>query len=219
VPDALDRAFVAVDQGLEKEEIMYPGATCVAAFVHVDEGKVRARVFVYGVHQRTRTDQGTTHACPGVVVHGQRRRRPRRDQVRCAPLCVHRRATDRRRCGRSRTGKAVRLTYDHKALDMNERVRVIESGGFFMRDRVNGALAVTRALGDVALKPYVSGHPFTTETALRPDDDIVILACDGVRPAMRQRRLRPQAHPVPTGAHTDLGRAGGPGGGGPCAAH
>ena len=40
VPDALDQAFLAVDKGLEQEEIMYPGATCVAAFVHVDDGKV-----------------------------------------------------------------------------------------------------------------------------------------------------------------------------------
>ena len=80
----------------------------------------------------------------------------------------------------SRGGKAIRLSYDHKAVDMNERIRIIEAGGFIMRDRVNGSLAITRALGDLPLKPYVTGHPFTTETALRPEDDVLILACDGV---------------------------------------
>ena len=81
----------------------------------------------------------------------------------------------------SRSGKAIRLSYDHKAVDMNERIRIVESGGFIMRDRVNGSLAITRALGDLPLKPFVTGHPFTTETALRPEDDVLILACDGVR--------------------------------------
>ena len=43
-----------------------------------------------------------------------------------------------------------------------------------------GTLAITRAIGDLPLKAFVVSHPYTTETVLRPTDDIMILACDGV---------------------------------------
>lgn len=43
-----------------------------------------------------------------------------------------------------------------------------------------GVLAVTRSLGDCAMKDYVSGEPYTTETLLQPGDSHLILACDGV---------------------------------------
>jgi len=46
---------------------------------------------------------------------------------------------------------------------------------------VNGVLAVTRALGDSYLKDLVTGHPYTTETVIQPDqDEFLILACDGL---------------------------------------
>lgn len=50
-----------------------------------------------------------------------------------------------------------------------------------MNNRVNGVLAVTRALGDTYMKDLVTGHPYTTETVIQPDqDEFIILACDGV---------------------------------------
>lgn len=80
-----------------------------------------------------------------------------------------------------RDGKALRLSYDHKASDANERKRIDDAGGLVVGSRVNGVLAVTRALGDSYLKPFVTGHPFTTETQIQPDtDEFLILACDGV---------------------------------------
>jgi serine/threonine protein phosphatase PrpC len=45
-----------------------------------------------------------------------------------------------------------------------------------------GVLAVTRSLGDSSMKEFVVGSPYTTETTLGPDDDYLIVACDGVRP-------------------------------------
>lgn len=80
----------------------------------------------------------------------------------------------------SRAGRAVRLTYDHKGSDANEARRIKEAGGFVMNNRVNGVLAVTRSLGDTAMKAFVVGSPYTTETQLGEEDDLLIIACDGV---------------------------------------
>lgn len=80
----------------------------------------------------------------------------------------------------SRAGKAVRLTYDHKGSDKQEAKRITDAGGFVMGGRVNGVLAVTRSLGDSSMKEFVVGAPYTTETELCEEDELLILACDGV---------------------------------------
>ena len=79
-----------------------------------------------------------------------------------------------------RNGRALRLTYDHKGTDKQEAKRIMDSGGFVMSGRVNGVLAVTRSLGDSSMKEFVVGAPYTTETDLTDDDEVLILACDGV---------------------------------------
>ncbi|KAI8867911.1 protein serine/threonine phosphatase 2C [Ramicandelaber brevisporus] len=79
-----------------------------------------------------------------------------------------------------RGGRAFRLTYDHKAEDPVENVRVREAGGYILNNRVSGVLAVTRSLGDKAMKHLVIGAPYTSETVLTPDDEFVIVACDGL---------------------------------------
>ncbi|BGP50048.1 mgpp2cl-1, protein phosphatase 2C-like protein 1 [Rhodotorula kratochvilovae] len=80
----------------------------------------------------------------------------------------------------SRNGRAIRLSYDHKGSDEKEIQRVEAAGGYVMNQRVNGYLAVTRSLGDSQMKQFVVGSPYTTETTLRPDDDFLIVACDGL---------------------------------------
>ena len=81
-----------------------------------------------------------------------------------------------------RNGKALRLSYDHKGSDENEGKRITNAGGLILNNRVNGVLAVTRALGDAYMKDLVTGHPYTTETVIQADmDEFLILACDGVR--------------------------------------
>lgn len=80
-----------------------------------------------------------------------------------------------------RSGKALRLSYDHKGNDENEGKRVANAGGLILNNRVNGVLAVTRALGDTYMKDLVTGHPYTTETVIQPEiDEFLIIACDGV---------------------------------------
>jgi len=81
----------------------------------------------------------------------------------------------------SRRGRAVRLSYDHKGTDEKEGKRVTDAGGLILNARVNGVLAVTRALGDYYMKELVTGHPYTTETFLyHTHDEFIILACDGL---------------------------------------
>ncbi|KAF4119759.1 hypothetical protein GMORB2_4425 [Geosmithia morbida] len=76
---------------------------------------------------------------------------------------------------------ALRLSYDHKGSDENEGRRIANAGGLILNNRVNGVLAVTRALGDTYMKDLVTGHPYTTETVIQPgSDEFVIIACDGI---------------------------------------
>ncbi|KAG8928136.1 Protein phosphatase 2C 1, partial [Tulasnella sp. 408] len=80
----------------------------------------------------------------------------------------------------SRSGRAVRLTYDHKGSDKKEVRRIQEAGGFVLNNRVNGVLAVTRSLGDTAMKEYVVGSPYTSTVEMNDADEFLIIACDGL---------------------------------------
>lgn len=78
---------------------------------------------------------------------------------------------------------AVMLTRDHKPDVPGERLRIEALGGnvvIFGVPRVEGVLAISRALGDSCLKPYVSAEPRITEGILGRDNDFAVLACDGV---------------------------------------
>jgi serine/threonine protein phosphatase PrpC len=75
------------------------------------------------------------------------------------------------------------LTIDHKPSLPEERSRIEKSGGYvtgYGTPRVQGVLAVSRALGDASLKPFVSSEPRIVEGRLAKENDFVILACDGV---------------------------------------
>lgn len=83
----------------------------------------------------------------------------------------------------SRGGRAIRLTKDHKASLAEEAKRITDAGGFIGRNkRVNGVLAITRALGDHMLKEndVVSAEPYCVATEILPEDTLLLLACDGV---------------------------------------
>jgi protein phosphatase PTC1 len=55
---------------------------------------------------------------------------------------------------------------DHKATDDEEKARIEAAGGFVLRNRVMGVLAVARSFGDFVLKKYVTAEPFTSSTRL-----------------------------------------------------
>ena len=78
---------------------------------------------------------------------------------------------------------AVQLTVDHKPDLPVERSRIESLGGQVISygvPRVQGVLAMSRALGDPGLKPYVSPEPRIVEGLLGSENDFVVVACDGV---------------------------------------
>ncbi|KAL0213063.1 hypothetical protein RCL1_006689 [Eukaryota sp. TZLM3-RCL] len=79
-----------------------------------------------------------------------------------------------------RQGKAVRLSFDHKPSVPEETERIKSLGGFVDDDRVLGTLGVSRALGDAFLQPYVSSKPYISVTEVTPQDQFLIMACDGL---------------------------------------
>ena len=56
------------------------------------------------------------------------------------------------RCVASIDGRSEALSVDHKPADEAERKRIEAAGGFVEFNRVNGNLALSRALGDFAFK-------------------------------------------------------------------
>jgi len=79
-----------------------------------------------------------------------------------------------------RAGKAMRLSFDHKPKVPSEKERIEKLGGFVAMGRVNAVLAVSRALGDSQVNNLVTAEPYVTVTQLQPEDEFLIVACDGV---------------------------------------
>ncbi|XP_037322481.1 protein phosphatase, Mg2+/Mn2+ dependent, 1Na (putative) [Pungitius pungitius] len=106
-------------------------------------------------------------------------------------------------CGDSRTllchgGKVVFYTEDHKPFNPREKERIQNAGGSVTLQRVNGSLAVSRALGDFDFKEVdwrpqteqlVSPEPEVYELERTPGDEFLILACDGVWDAIGNEEL------------------------------
>ncbi|XP_004681159.1 PREDICTED: protein phosphatase 1F isoform X2 [Condylura cristata] len=79
-------------------------------------------------------------------------------------------------------GQVVKLMEPHKPERQDEKERIEALGGFvYHMDcwRVNGTLAVSRAIGDIFQKPYVSGEADASSHELTGSEDYLLLACDG----------------------------------------
>lgn len=77
----------------------------------------------------------------------------------------------------------IQLVNPHRPEQIEEKERIEAMGGsvvFWGTWRVNGQLAVSRAIGDVDYKPYVTAEPDVTSYDLSGDEDFLLLACDGL---------------------------------------
>ncbi|CAD2221540.1 protein phosphatase [Angomonas deanei] len=87
-----------------------------------------------------------------------------------------------------RDGVAIPLSEDHKPTNQSEEIRINKAGGFVHAGRVNGVLSLSRAFGDYAFKDVslppekmaITVVPDVKHVELTPQDEFVIIACDGV---------------------------------------
>ncbi|GAB7358105.1 hypothetical protein MBLNU230_g0265t2 [Neophaeotheca triangularis] len=185
IPELLDMTFTSVDQQLEKLPLKNSGCTAVIAVLRWED-----RI------PNSNSATGSTAIAPAAAAAAKQDAKESNSDVSPAPSSQSeeklRAAASRQRVLYTanvgdarivlcRNGKALRLSYDHKGSDENEGKRIAGAGGLILNNRVNGVLAVTRALGDAYMKDLVTGHPYTTETVVQPDiDEFLILACDGL---------------------------------------
>jgi protein phosphatase 2C family protein 2/3 len=102
------------------------------------------------------------------------------------------------RCVLCSNGKAVPLSQDHKPSNDQELKRIQQAGGFVSCGRVNGNLALSRAIGDFEFKQNknlpaedqaITAKPDVTVHKIIPEDEFLILACDGVWDVMSSEAL------------------------------
>lgn len=95
-------------------------------------------------------------------------------------------------------GIAKPLSFDHKPQNEGERARICAAGGFVEAGRVNGNLALSRAIGDFEFKrsaslppeeQVVTVFPDVMEHDITPDDEFLILACDGIWDCMQSQAV------------------------------
>lgn len=87
-------------------------------------------------------------------------------------------------------GTAVPMSYDHKPYNAGEKARIEKAGGWVSMKRVNGDLAVSRALGDYDYKQASSLPAEAQQVCAKPDFkffqrgdgnlEFLLLCCDGV---------------------------------------
>ena len=98
----------------------------------------------------------------------------------------------------SHRGHAVPLSYDHKPTNDAEVKRITAAGGFVEFGRVNGNLALSRALGDFEFKMNTHMRPEHQIVTADPDilikklvneHEFFILACDGIWDVMSNQEV------------------------------
>ncbi|KAI4864296.1 PP2C-domain-containing protein [Hypoxylon rubiginosum] len=86
-------------------------------------------------------------------------------------------------------GRAKPLSFDHKPQNEGEKARITAAGGFVDFGRVNGNLALSRAIGDFEFKKsaelapeqqIVTAYPDVVAHEIGDDDEFLVIACDGI---------------------------------------
>lgn len=206
IPELLDQTFTIVDDQLEKLPLKNSGCTAVTAVLRWEDRIPNSQsatgstaiapataAAVKASGEEKSSDSGVDMSKPSAGSTNQPMTNNEATHARLRTTASRQRVLYTANVGDARivlcrNGKALRLSYDHKGSDENEGKRIANAGGLILNNRVNGVLAVTRALGDSYMKDLVTGHPYTTETVIQPDiDEFIILACDGVSPSFTMK--------------------------------
>ncbi|KAF9646036.1 PP2C-domain-containing protein [Thelephora ganbajun] len=93
------------------------------------------------------------------------------------------------RCVLGTKGESKPLSFDHKPNNEVEMARIFRAGGYVEYGRVNGNLALARALGDFDYKKnanvsaedqIITANPEIIEHKITKEDEFLIIACDGI---------------------------------------
>lgn len=116
-----------------------------------------------------------------------------------------------------RGGVAVDLSTDHKPEDELEKKRIEAAGGHVENNRVNGQLAMSRAIGDYSYKQQtaigvdeqlVTPKPDVVSKERTAEDSYVVVACDGIFDVLTNQELvdfiNEQIKANPTKSLTDI---------------
>lgn len=185
IPELLDSTFTSVDQQLEKLPVKNSGCTAVIAVLRWEDRVPNNASATGSTYLNQAAAKASADGGPEAAVM-QDAATPAQAAEKLKDTSSRQRVLYTANVGDARivlcrNGRALRLSYDHKGSDEQEGRRVSNAGGLILNNRVNGVLAVTRALGDTYMKDLVTGHPYTTETVIQHEtDEFMILACDGV---------------------------------------
>jgi protein phosphatase 2C family protein 2/3 len=95
-------------------------------------------------------------------------------------------------------GRAEPLSNDHKPNNKEEYDRIVAAGGWVDFNRVNGNLALSRALGDFIFKrnqdkpqqeQIVTAYPEVQVYEVTPEWEFVVIACDGIWDVMSNEEV------------------------------
>ena len=74
----------------------------------------------------------------------------------------------------------VRMSAEHTPQRVDEARRVYASNGHIIKSKVEGELAVTRAIGNAQLKHLIVNEPEIEHHVLCSSDSLLIMATDGL---------------------------------------
>ncbi|KAJ8122375.1 hypothetical protein ONZ43_g1413 [Nemania bipapillata] len=192
IPELLDQTFTSVDAQLEKLPLKNSGCTAAIAVLRWEDrvpsssSALGSQAIAPAAAVASKTSDASKAKDSKSEEDGSTMAIPESTHARLKGIATRQRVLYTANVGDARiilcrAGKALRLSYDHKGSDENEGKRIANAGGLILNNRVNGVLAVTRALGDSYIKYLVTGHPYTTETVIQPEvDEFIIIACDGL---------------------------------------
>ena len=94
------------------------------------------------------------------------------------------------RCVLLKENDYLRLSYDDRASDEEEKKRIISEGGMVLSGRVFGILMLSRAFGDWELKDYgVSNEAHVYKMEISDDCKNLVIASDGIWDVIKESEL------------------------------